>query len=377
MKNLILKSADLFFIGILVVLLAGGYIFYGLLACVLFVVRGGLLKKGFFSFIIVALLIAGTGYYRIMMPLPSGESAPAVFRVSRGMTTKGVAVLLSNHHLIRHPDEFRLLARWFQLDRRLKAGRYTIPRGTSLIQVLEILSEGRLTPEQITIPEGLIIEETAARFQKICGVDSAEFVRLCRDADFIRSLGLGEKTLEGYLYPDTYQFAWGTSAPVVIKKMITTFQSVYKKIHGGSPFINKYSCHQIVTMASIVERESGVDHERPHIAGVFWNRVRIGMKLGADPTVRYAIRKFTGPLRVSELNCSSPYNTRKYAGIPPGPICNPGYKAIYATLFPLSTKDLYFVAKEDGSGEHYFTRTLKDHNAAKIVARKTLRNRKR
>jgi UPF0755 protein len=239
-----------------------------------------------------------------------------------------------------------------------------------LVALLRELSSGSASYNYVTIPEGLIIEETASRLSQFCGIDSAELVALAHDARFVNGLGVGASSLEGYLFPDTYQFAWGTEPRVALEAMVQRFFTVFLRLDTNSIISGKYTRHQIVIIASIVQREIGVEKEAPRVAGVFLRRLKIGMSLGADPTVRYALRKFCEPLTVSDLKTPSPYNTRVYRGLPPGPICNPGYSALQGTLFPLETDDLYFVAKGDNSKEHHFTRTYSDHIRATAQARK-------
>jgi len=192
-----------------------------------------------------------------------------------------------------------------------------------------------------------------------------------------RALGISAASLEGYLFPDTYRFSPDAGCRDVIERMVHRFHSVYESIPFDSGIEQEYTRHQIVTMASIVEKEATVAGERPRIAGVFFNRLRKGYPLGADPTVRYALRKFSGPLRVSELKTPSPYNTRRFAGLPPGPICSPGRGSLNAAASPLETRELYFVAKWDGSGEHDFSKTNAEHERKKKAIRRRNQLRKK
>ena len=221
----------------------------------------------------------------------------------------------------------------------------------------------------LTVPEGLTIEQTATRISQTIKIDTSEFIRLCYDTTFVRDLGIGAISLEGYLYPNTYRFQENVTVKDIIRRMVKQFEIAYESLKPDQAITQKFSRHEIVTIASIVEKEAAVANEQGRIAGVFHNRLRIGYPLGADPTVRYAIKKFNGPLRVSELNNPSPY-IRRFAGLPPGPICSPGMGALQAAIFPDKTKDLYFVAKWDGSGEHDFSVTNEEHTRKKLMIRR-------
>ena len=179
-------------------------------------------------------------------------------------------------------------------------------------------------------------------------------------------------SLEGYLLPDTYPFPIDADEETIIKQMVAANLKVRDEMKEkpDSKWAVLGNWHKVLTLASVVEEETGKPDERFLIAGVFHNRLEIGMPLGADPTVRFIFKNLTGPIYKSQLNSDSPYNTRKFKGLMPGPISNPGRKAIEAALFPADTKALYFVAKDDGSGTHFFSSTLTDHNKFKDVAAK-------
>ena len=196
--------------------------------------------------------------------------------------------------------------------------------------------------------------------------------KLVQDPKFARSLGIEANSLEGYLLPDTYPFPIDADEETILKQMVAANLKVRDEMQKkpGSMWNTLGSWHKVLTLASVVEEETGIPEERPLIAGVFHNRLRIGMPLGADPTVRFIFRNLTGPIYKSQLNSNSPYNTRKFKGLMPGPISNPGRKAIEAALFPAKTEALYFVAKDDGSMTHFFSKNLSDHNRYKDVATK-------
>lgn len=368
MKILFWGVVNFFVIGILVLLMLGGYVLYGILSVILGLRRAGApVRFLVFGFSVLFVLGGGLGY-RILAPLPGARQSIDI-EVAKGANARQVGRVLREKGLIRNEAEFRMAASILSLDRDLKAGFYSILRGSSLYEVLKILSRGDLLLETVMIPEGLTIWDTAARLAKTCSVDSAGFVDLANDPVWLRELGIEGASVEGYLFPDTYRFARGTGLRTMMAAMVGRSLRVYDSLLQQSAFRGRYTRTQIITLASIVERESAVDEERPLIAGVFWNRITLGMPLGADPTVRYALRKFTAPLTVSDLNIASPYNTRRYRDLPPGPICSPGAKSLLAVLFPAQTRDLFFVAKDDGSRQHYFTSSLSDHVKAKNLAK--------
>jgi UPF0755 protein len=224
----------------------------------------------------------------------------------------------------------------------------------------------------VTIPEGMTSWQIAGLLREKLDLDSAAFARLVYDQDFIHDLGLTVPSLEGYLFPSTYRFPYDYPPEKIAAQMVISGTKMYQEILGTSPLGARYSRHQVLTMASIVEKETGLPEERGLVAGVFYNRLKRHMPLGADPTVRFAVRKFTAPLTKSDLAVESPYNTRRFPNLPPAPICNPGLAAIYAALFPAETEALYFVAMDDGSGAHFFTTNMEAHNACK---KKAARNR--
>jgi UPF0755 protein len=238
---------------------------------------------------------------------------------------------------------------------------------------VELLSSGKTASIRVTIPEGKATWEIAGILaHSSLGLDSVKLYNLMHNLAFADSLGIKNKDIEGYLLPNTYDFPFGADEQQAIKILARANLKLRDELQLlNSPIWNELGdWHGILTMASVVEKEAAVPQEQTRIAGVFINRFRIGMPLGADPTVRFIFRNMTGPIYKSQLASDNPYNTRKFAGLMPGPIANPGRAAIEATLFPMETKDLYFVAKDDGSREHFFGKTLLEHNSYKGVAAK-------
>lgn len=245
-----------------------------------------------------------------------------------------------------------------------------MPESASILRLLQLFETVTPRSLRVTLPEGRTCHDYAGILSRQWLGDSATFAALCRDSSFAAELGIPGSNLEGYLFPDTYSFDGGETPREIFRFLKRRFDEVLAEVgDSGSPVWRAYGRHGMVTLASIVEREAAVRTEAPRISGVFWLRLREGIPLGADPTVRYALNKFTGSLTKTDLALPSPYNSRLFAGLPPGPIANPGRLALQAAMAPDTTGGwLYFVAKDDGSREHFFGRTLNEHVRYKRVA---------
>jgi UPF0755 protein len=370
MKQLALIR-EIFFTVLLFTLMLVGY---GVYAVLYPFYRGRTAVKILAGFI--AVLVIGLGaaaalfFYQANRPQTTRPFFESVFVIEKGATLRSITDTLIKYRIVESPLHFRLLAIFNGASRKLKAGRYKLSSRMSLEEVLDHIVSGSTYHNVVTISEGSVSWEIAAMLSRKMDLDSAAFIQLCAHRPFIQSLGLDAENLEGYLFPDTYELSWHMSPSDIIRIMIEKFHKVYGRLNRKNPVTRKYSRHQVVIMASIVEGEAAVAHERPLIAGVFYNRLRKGIHLGADPTIRYALRKFQGPLTKSDLAARSPYNTRIYPGLPPGPICNPGEGALTAAADPAQTDKLYFVAKYDGSREHYFTASNREHVQMKRVSRR-------
>ena len=348
-----------------------GYIFYGLLWSIRF-----MQKRGALIVVPVVVLIAAIAFVGTFVMFPVFKGAPVEVTVKQGSTLRTVADALRAKEVIVSGKALIVWMRLLKTERNVQAGKYLFFEHEGVIAVADKLLHAHPEEMPVTIREGLTIEQTASRFFGELGVDSVAFVNLCYDSRFIATLGVGDPTsLEGYLFPNTYLIPPDASAKDIVRRMVARFGVEYARVVPDPKSVTDLNLNQIVTVASIVEKESAVPSERYRIAGVFLNRVKIKMPLGADPTVRYAVKKFSGPIRMSDLNSNSPYNTRRFAGLPPGPICSPGFGSLQATVAPLQTRELFFVAKGDGSGAHYFSRTNAEHNHWKAIAAET-RNRR-
>lgn len=321
--------------------------------------------------IIAGLGIGGYCFFIRMVSQPRSRAAlvESIIIVERGSSLSKITRQLLEHRIIDSPLQMKVFSIMKGETRHLKAGRYKFNNRMAVKDIVSALSNGSTYNNVVLVPEGFPSWEIASLLHKSMEIDSAEFMRLAMDTTFAGSLGITGNTLEGYLFPDTYVFSWEAKPKDIIIEMVQRFNDVFTKQFIRNSVTGRFSKHQIVTMASIVEGEAMVDSERPLIAGVFYNRLKKRMPLGADPTVCYVVRKYGQPLTKKDLQIESPYNTRRYVGLPPGPILNPGAASLAAAINPAETAMLYFVAKDDGSREHFFTATNGEHVRMKQVAK--------
>jgi UPF0755 protein len=262
---------------------------------------------------------------------------------------------------------FELAARTLGMAKKLHAGGYRIAYGLSNLEIVKRLTGTEyLLILEATFPEGITMYRAASIAHTKLSLDSAMFIQYATDTGFIHELGVPReaKTAEGYLFPDTYQFMLTADPKSLVTLMIRRWKRIVRdSLYDQSP--KSRPLHEVMTLASIVEAEARVPAERDTIAGIYANRLRIGMKLDADPSVQYGLH-LTRPITHEDLLVPNPYNTYQNAGLPPGPICNPGAASIRAALSPVRHELLYFVARRDGSGGHFFGKTLDEqsHNIA-------------
>jgi UPF0755 protein len=372
MNNVFHTFLTVFLLLFLYILASLGYLFYLILLMVR-AVQNRLLKLSVvLLFLLLSLATASLGY--IFYYPKESIGSDVKMEIERGTSLYSICNTLSDSGVVRDGKILYYYLRLFSKGSNIKAGSYLIAKNSGLVNLLPQFETPLNEDVSVTIPEGINIWSTAQIFSRDLNIDSAKFVDLATDTIFVQKLGIkGAKTVEGYLYPETYFFPENSSAEDVIKLMVSYAKNSYASINS-SWVTEKFTNLQILSLASVVEDEAQAAHERARISAVFHNRLKRGIPLGADATVRYSIKKFTGPLRVSELNNNSPYNTRKFKGIPPGPICSPGIAAIEATIHPLETDELFFVAKWDGSGEHSFSSTNSEHNRKKMAIRKNNRD---
>ncbi len=264
--------------------------------------------------------------------------------------------------MVRNPLKFRFYAKFKGYDQKIKAGEYLISTRMSPEELLMNMVSGKVVLYRFTIPEGYSLAQIADVIVRNGWGTRDDFLNLTKDPEFIHSLGMDAQTLEGYLYPETYFFPKGAELKKIISAMINRFNKVYTPQWKTRAEELGLSIHQVVTLASIIEKETGNASERPVIASVFHNRLNKKMRLESDPTVIYGIPNFNGDITKKDLMTVTPYNTYKISGLPPGPIASPGAKSLEAALYPAQTPFLFFVSKNNGS--HQFSRTMEEHEQA-------------
>ena len=264
--------------------------------------------------------------------------------------------------VIRSSWHFILMTRLRGEAHHLKAGDYRISDAMTPDAILRKIVSGEVDYRKFTLPEGYSIYQAAELLEQKGYFKRETFLEKCRDKVLLARLGLNETSVEGYLYPATYNLSRGSGEEQLIEQMVGQFSKAYASIKEVSQGGRQYSRHDIVTLASILEKEAVSADEKPLISSVFHNRLRIGMPLQSDPTAVYGVRAFSGKVSKEDIQRNSPYNTYLNRGLPPGPIGNPGIDAVTAALNPVKSDYLYFVARQDGT--HQFSRNLTDHNRA-------------
>jgi UPF0755 protein len=292
----------------------------------------------------------------------SSEPAEVVVEVPVGMSVTALSELLHGQGLVRSAEKFRWLVRFKGAARQIKAGEYQLSTGLRPGELLNKITRGEVRLHQITFPEGYTLKQIAELLEASKLVNAESFIAAATDPPFIHSLGIEATSLEGYLFPDTYRFARGLPVETMLRSFVTMFNHHFGPVQEEQARNLGFTRHQVVILASVVEKETAVAEERPLIAGVFLNRLRKRVRLQSDPTVIYGLRNFDGNLTRAHLQKDTPYNTYTRRGLPIGPICNPGAASIQAVLNPTSTPYLYFVAKKDGT--HHFSTNLVEHNTA-------------
>ncbi len=338
----------------------------------------------FFLKIIIFSTILCTGFFSWVWlygisPLPT-ELTSKTITIPANIGFKEIHTILVTQAGLKRDIRFRLLAGMIGVSQRLQAGEYEISAGETPLTILRKFEAGSIIRHPVTIPEGENIYTIAAILSEDNWINRDRFLTLVKNPDFIKKTGLTAASLEGYLFPDTYHLARNQSPQSIILMMIKRLEEVYAEISALEPTKHSFTKHEILTLASIIEKETGQENERPRIAMVFLNRLHKGMKLQADPTVIYGIQNFNGNLTSKDLATPTPYNTYRTKGLPPGPICNPGRGSIEAAIRQANKISrggnegyLYFVSMNDGT--HYFSKTLAEHNKAvmKYQKRKKVR----
>ena len=320
--------------------------------------------------LLIALFVLFLFTFYVPQPLFGPHSPSHMVTIPKGMSVRSIGHLLKDEGVILSVPYFVMAARLWGHEGTLQAGRYSFRGKNSIVSVLRQLTRGEVRYERVTIPEGLTLREAAQRLQTEAAVDSETFVRLATDTAFVRSLGIGAETLEGYLFPNTYAVHWGMDARDVIVTMVDVFKNMCGERCETRAEELGFSLHDVLTLASIIEREVMVPEERPIISAVFHNRLKLGRALESCATVEYALGFHKQRLSEDDLNVQSPYNTYLHNGLPPGPICSPGAASIEAALSPADVDYLYFVS--EGNGRHIFSRSLEEHTRAKRRVKRAL-----
>lgn len=317
----------------------------------------------FFRFLIVLLVVAffgtATAWYLTSRPF-QGFEGDRFIDIPKGMSTRGIAAMLRREGVIQNEWGF-LLARALSPGTKLQAGEYRFNKPASAQEVLSRIGQGDTFYLELVVPEGQNMFDIAKDVKKLHVFSEAAFLKAAHDPKLIRDLDPEATSLEGFLWPDTYRLARTTTPGQLCAAMTRKFRTTWMSLNSKS------NVHKAVTMASLIEREARVPSDRPLVSSVFYNRLRTGMKLDCDPTTVYAALlegTYRGKIYRSDLENPNPYNTYKNAGLPPGPIANPGLSSLKAALKPADTHYLYFVVKPDGSGAHTFSEDLASHSAA-------------
>lgn len=315
--------------------------------------------------LIVLAAISATygGMFFAFLNRAQGPEKPIVLVIKPGMSFTAVADQLHRDAVVSDQFQFRLLGRIRGAAAAIKAGEYDFRGPATPGQVLDRLVAGDVRRYKVTIPEGFNLREINARIDKLELAPPGRLLELAFDPDFLTSLDLNTGSLEGYLFPETYTYVTGTTIESLLTSMVDQFRQRLKPEVIAGAAAHNLDQHQLVTLASIVQKEAGNNDEMPLIAAVFLNRIKRRIPLQADPTVIYGLGDdYAGNITRAHLRMPTPYNTYTMVGLPPGPIASPGAKALEAVAFPAEVKFLYFVARGDGT--HIFSHTLKEHNKA-------------
>ena len=320
----------------------------------------------------VVLLVMVHFYVALFVP-PSREKVWKEVQVVEGMSFKAIAGMLQDEGIIRYRGYFEIIGRLQGMSRRTRVGYYGVNTSMSMWEVLDTFRKGKIIEYEVVVPEGYNLYQIGWTLSGTPLItDPEEFITLVKNKEYVHSLGIEADSLEGYLFPDTYFLPKGIKLQDIPKKMVQRYQTVFSDSYRKRAKELGFTEHQIITMASIIEKEAKVSSERKLISAVYYNRLKQGMKLQADPTAVYGTKAWITKVTKDDLKRRSPYNTYLHKGLPPGPIANPGEGAIIAALYPEKVDYLFFVAQGDGS--HYFSKDFGSHE--KAIGRYRSNNRK-
>ena len=319
--------------------------------------------RGVLGFVLAAcFFFIGIEAWWVLTPAAGVHSAPRVLEIPAHRGSLEVARILAEAGVIRSPTGFLLLTFARGSTRGLKAGEYQVPQGANTVTVLAMLEAGQVVQHTVVFREGCTVAEVARLLGSLGLARADDVLRVAKDGPFLRAVDVRAESVEGYLYPDTYQFVKGMTAEEILTRMIARMRERVSEDILSAAEARALSFHQLLTLASIIEKEAVERSEMPLISAVFWNRLKREMPLQADPTVQYAVGKERQRLTREDLMVESPFNTYRRPGLPPGPIAGPSLAAIRAAANPAPVGYLYFVASDER--RHQFSITLADHNAA-------------
>jgi UPF0755 protein len=323
---------------------------------------GGCLFRLVLFCTLIVLLAIGAAAWSLSTPY-QGFQTDVFLEIPHGTTSGAMATQLQKAGVIQYRWQF-LLARVLRPSSRLQAGEYRFDHPASVWSVFDRIVRGDVFYYELTIPEGSNIFDIAGIVAQLGFLKSADFLRVARDPSLIHDLAPRASTLEGYLFPSTYRLTRPTTAHQLCRMMTDLFRRRWQELKKPP---DTPPVHDVVTLASLIEKETGVPEERGLVASVYKNRLRLGMRLACDPTTIYAALlegRYRGVIHQSDLDSTNPYNTYQHAGLPPGAIASPGLASLQAALFSAETEYLYFVARPDGSGGHHFSKTGAEHERA-------------
>lgn len=306
--------------------------------------------------------LAALGAWAVLTPADAVRRGPVIVELPAHGGTLDVGRRLEEAGVVRNRHAFLALAAARGTWRSLRAGEYEIPQGATSLTVLRLVEGGRVRQHAVLHPEGATVAELARLLEQMRLATAADVLRAANDPAFLAAHGVDAPSVEGYLFPDTYYFVKGMRPDEILGRMVQRLGTKLGPDVAGRAGERGLTVHQLLTLASIIEREAVAPEETRIIAGVFWNRLRRDMPLQADPTVQYAVGKERRALTRADLAAEHPYNTYRNAGLPPGPIASPGLRAIEAALDPAPVAYLYFVAVDDH--RHHFSTTVHEHNRA-------------
>lgn len=327
--------------------------------------------------IIFAVIFIGIFYivHTAVSPINKNDKEIVYFEIKQGENANSIAKKLESQRLIKNSKLFVLMSKYLKYDRRLLSGYYELNKNMNMIDIMKHINSGKQVMSKFTIAEGKNIYEIANYLEAENFTSKEEFLKLCHDKEILQKYNIPAESVEGYIFPSTYYIVKGNSARVLLT---LTIDSLFKQFADFEEKAKRlgYTLHEVLTMASIIEKEMGPLDDPKIISSVYYNRLRINMKLQADPTTIYAMTLQKGDaidkpnLRRADLLMSHPYNTYTANSLPPGPICSSGVKAIEAALNPANTDYIFFVA--DGTGKHAFSKTYEEHlkNIDKYIFRR-------